>query len=168
MVALSVVAARSFWNSAPVSGGSRAADQRLTNRKRRRRRCCRLTFTAEGPVDKEAMEDPTARQAAIYVREPAVSSPETENAQEQQETCQRYCNAERIEVTTEHADCQGDRKAFHEMMTQATSGDAPYTLIVVAKLHWFSRSLEETIECRDRLRAKGIRRVSVTEKGTED
>ena len=49
-------------------------------------------------------------------------------------------------------------------MTQAASGDAPYSLIVVAKLHWFSRSLEETIECRDRLRPMGIRLVSATEK----
>ena len=37
--------------------------------------------------------------------------------------------------------------------------------IVVWKLNWFSMSLEETIEWRDKLRAKGVQLLSVTERG---
>ena len=54
------------------------------------------------------------------------------------------------------------------MIAEATSDDSAIDYIVVWKLHRFSRSLEETIELRDKLRRVGTRLVSTTEKGIDD
>ena len=54
------------------------------------------------------------------------------------------------------------------MITQATGPDAPFDAIVVWKLHRFSRSLEETIEYRDRLRQIRTKLLSATERAVDD
>ena len=54
------------------------------------------------------------------------------------------------------------------MVAATTRGDSPRDFIVVWKLQLFSKSLEETIELRDKLRRVGTKLVSTTEKGVDD
>ena len=54
------------------------------------------------------------------------------------------------------------------MISQTTLDDSPLDFIVVWKLHLFSKSLEETIELRDKLRRVGTKLVSTTERGIKD
>ena len=51
------------------------------------------------------------------------------------------------------------------MMTGATRTAPEFDHIVIWQQNRFCRSLEETVECRDRLNANGVRVVSVTERG---
>ena len=53
------------------------------------------------------------------------------------------------------------------MISEATRDDSAIDYIVVWKLQLFSRSLEETIELRDKLRRVGTRLVSTTEAGID-
>ena len=52
------------------------------------------------------------------------------------------------------------------MMADATGDAPPFNAIVVWKLRNFSWSLDETVLCRDRLRASGVVLVSTTESWT--
>ena len=52
------------------------------------------------------------------------------------------------------------------MMTGATRTAPQFDHIVIWQQNRFCRPLEETIECRDRLNANGVRAVSVTERVT--
>ena len=67
-----------------------------------------------------------------------------------------YCRARGCTVTATFIDTAGARD------------DSTLDYIVVWKLHRFSRSLEETIELRDKLRRVGTRLVSAREKGVDD
>ena len=79
-----------------------------------------------------------------------------------------YCQARGLTVTATFIDTAGTRDEFGRMVTQVTRDDSILDYIVVWKLHRFSRSLEETIELRDKLRRVGTRLVSATEKGVDD
>ena len=49
------------------------------------------------------------------------------------------------------------------MMGEATEENPPFDVIVVCKLKNFSWSLDETVLCRDRLKANGISLLSTAE-----
>ena len=49
------------------------------------------------------------------------------------------------------------------MMGEATDDDPPFDVIVVCKLKNFSWSLDETVLCRDRLKANGVSLLSTAE-----
>ena len=106
--------------------------------------------------------------ATIYVRDPLRSPRALLSADDQETACREYCLARNLTVVNIFSDMAGSRDEFTKMIAQATQGDSSLDFIVVWKLHMFSRSLEETIELRDKLRRAGTRLVSVTEKGTGD
>ena len=110
------------------------------------------------------MQNPTPRLAAIYVREPAPGTRGIESSQAQRERCQKFCMAEGIDTVRHYGDGPGQREAFQNMMNEACREGADYDLIVVSHLDRFSGSLEETIDCRDRLELRGVRLVSATQK----
>ena len=62
----------------------------------------------------------------------------------------------------------GARDEFAKMINLGTRDGSTLDYIVVWKLERFSKSLEETIELRDKLRRVGTRLVSTTEKGVDD
>ncbi|MYC38100.1 MAG: recombinase family protein [Chloroflexi bacterium] len=103
------------------------------------------------------------QHAAIYVKE-AAGYPEGENTQEHQtRECESYCNVHGLRITARYYDSAGCRQEFQQMMEDATKDAPPFDTIVVWKLRNFSWSLEETILCRDRLRANGVTLISTKE-----
>ena len=107
-------------------------------------------------------------QAAIYVRDPLPSPGNILSADDQDKACLDYCQARGLTITATFRDEAGARDEFARMIAAATRLDSTLDYIVVWKLHRFSRSLEETIELRDKLRRFGTRLVSATEKGIDD
>ena len=65
-------------------------------------------------------------------------------------------------------DTPGSRDDSARMISEPTQDDSSLHFIVVWKLQMFSRSLEETIELRGKLRQVGTKLVSATEKGIDD
>ena len=102
-------------------------------------------------------------KAAIYVKE-AAGYPDGENSKElQQHHCEEFCQIHGLDIVARYYDGVGIRHDFDWMMGEATQDDPPFRFIVVYKLRNFSWSLEETILCRDRLRANGVSLVSTAE-----
>ena len=102
-------------------------------------------------------------RAAIYVKE-AAGYPDGENSKElQTEECEKFCLIQRFEITTRYHDPPGIRHQFDWMMGEATEDDPPFDVIVVYKLRNFSWSLDETVLCRDRLKANGVSLLSTAE-----
>ena len=90
-------------------------------------------------------------------------------SKEDQETaCREYCLARGLTVTTVFRDEAGARDEFAKMITAATRDDSAFDYIVVWKRDRFTRSSEETIELRDKLRRVCTKLVSATEKGIDD
>ena len=108
------------------------------------------------------------QHAAIYVRDPLAPSPSIISKEDQETACRDYCQARGLTVSATFRDTPGNRDDFARMISQTTLDDSPLYFIVVWKLHLFSRSLEETIELRDKLRRVGTKLVSTTERGIED
>ena len=106
--------------------------------------------------------------AAICVRDPLPSPGNTLSGNDQETACRDYCQGRGLTVTATFRDDAGTRDEFTRMITQATQDDSTLVYIGVWKLHHFSRSLEETIELRDKLRRVGTRLVFTTEKGIDD
>ena len=108
------------------------------------------------------------QKAAIYVRDPLTTTGSIISADDQETACREYCLARGLTVADIFSDTAGTRNEFTRMIAEATSDDSAIDYIVVWKLQLFSRSLEETIELRDKLRRVGTRLVSTTEKGLDD
>ena len=105
----------------------------------------------------------STKRAAIYVKE-AAGYPCGENSIElQAQECEKYCGVHGLEVTARYRDAAGIRLDFQRMMEDATKGSPPFDVIVVWKLRNFSWSLEETVLCRGKLTANGVRLISTTE-----
>ena len=103
------------------------------------------------------------KKAAVYVKE-AAGYPDGENSRElQAQECERYCEARGLEITTRYYDAAGSRHDFERMLEDAVQDDSPFNTIIVWKLKNFSWSLDETVLCRDRLRANGVSLISTTE-----
>ena len=102
-------------------------------------------------------------RAAIYVKE-AAGYPDGENSKELQTSeCEDFCLVQGFEITTRYHDPPGIRHQFDWMMGEATEDDPPFDVIVVYKLRNFSWSLDETVLCRDRLKANGVSLLSTAE-----
>ena len=102
-------------------------------------------------------------RAAIYIKETA-GYPNGENSKELQTSeCEQFCRAEEFNITTRYYDPPGERRQFDWMMGEATDDEPPFDVIVVYKLRNFSWSLDETVLCRDRLKANGVSLLSTAE-----
>ncbi len=102
-------------------------------------------------------------RAAIYIKE-AAGYPDGENSKElQTEECEKFCLIQGFEISTRYRDPPGIRHQFNWMMGEATEDDPPFDVIVVYKLRNFSWSLDETVLCRDRLKANGVSLLSTAE-----
>ena len=108
------------------------------------------------------------QKAAIYVRDPLPAPGNIISADDQETACREYCQARGLTVTATFIGTAGARDEFTKMVAATTRGDSPRDFIVVWKLQLFSKSLEETIELRDKLRRVGTKLVSTTEKGVDD
>ena len=78
-------------------------------------------------------------------------------------TLQSSCLAQGFEISTRYYDPPGSRHQFDWMMGEATDDEPPFEVIVVYKLRNFSWSLDETVLCRDRLKANGVSLLSTAE-----
>ena len=107
-------------------------------------------------------------KAAIYVRDPLAPGGALISADDQETACRDYCQARDFSVKAAFRDTPGNRDEFTRMISQATQDDSSLHFIVVWKLQMFSRSFEETIEMRGKLRQVGTKLVSATEKGIDD
>ena len=104
------------------------------------------------------------RRAAIYVKETAAGYHPEENAKELQlRHCEEFCKHHGLEITARYHDAPGIRHDFDQMMGEATQDEPPFDCIVVYRLLNFSWSLDETVLCRDRLRASGVTLLSTVE-----
>ena len=102
-------------------------------------------------------------RAAIYVKE-AAGYPDGENSKELQTSeCENFCLIQGFEITIRYYDPPGSRHQFDWLMGQATEANPPFDIIVVWKLRNFSWSLDETVLCRDRLKANRVTLISTTE-----
>ena len=108
------------------------------------------------------------KRAAIYVKDPAARNGSVVSKEDQEKACRLYCNSKDLAVLTTFSDAGGSRDEFARMIAEATADNPPFDVIVVWRLNRFSISLEETIECRDRLRRAGTKLVSTSEKWVED
>ena len=105
----------------------------------------------------------SSKKAAIYIKETVGYHPEENSKDLQIHHCEEFCKIHGLEITARYHDAPGIRHDFDWMMGEATQDDPPFNFIVVYKLRNFSWSLEETILCRDRLRANGVSLVSTAE-----
>ena len=105
----------------------------------------------------------SSKKAAIYIKETVGYHPEENSKDLQIHHCEGFCKIHGLEITARYHDAPGIRHDFDWMMGEATQDDPPFNFIVVYKLRNFSWSLEETILCRDRLRANGVSLVSTAE-----
>ena len=102
-------------------------------------------------------------RAAIYTKE-AAGYPDGETSKElQTEECEKICLAQGFDITTRYYDPPGSRHQFDWMMGDATDDEPPFEVIVVYKLRNFSWSLDETVLCRDRMKANGVTLLSTAE-----
>ena len=109
------------------------------------------------------MSTHTHAKAAIYTKE-AAGYPDGENSKELQlHHCEEFCQYHDLEIAARYLDPSGIRYDFEWMMGEATQDDPPFQFIVVYKLRNFSWSLDETVLCRDRLKASGVTLVSTME-----
>ena len=102
-------------------------------------------------------------QATIYIKETASHHPEENSRELQTRHCEAFCRAHELDIAARYHDPAGVRHDFEGMMGEATQHVPPFQYIVVYKLRNFSWSLDETVLCRDRLRASGVTLVSTAE-----
>ncbi len=103
------------------------------------------------------------RKAAIYIKETA-GYPDGENSKELQlHHCEEFCKYLDLDIVARYHDAPGIRNDFDWMMGEATQNNPPFEYIVVYTLRNFSWSLDETVLCRDRLKASGVTLVSTME-----
>ena len=110
------------------------------------------------------MQTTAVRKTAIYIKETAGYHPE-ENSKELQQHGTAKSSAKPTSSRSSPATMTlpGIRHDFEWMMGEATQDEPPFQYIVVYKLRNFSWSLDETVLCRDRLRASGVTLVSTME-----
>ena len=109
------------------------------------------------------MQTTAARRAAIYTKETAGYHPEENSKELQIHYCEEFCKAHELEIVARYHDAPGMRHDFEWTMGEATQDEPPFNFIVVYKLRNFSWSLDETVLCRDKLKASGVSLVSTTE-----
>ena len=103
------------------------------------------------------------KKAAVYVKETAGYPGEENSGGLQTQGCNEFCAAQGLEIVARYYDAPGERDDFQRMMEDATNEAPPFDSIVVRKLRNFSWLLEETVLCRDRLRANGVSLISTVE-----
>ena len=109
------------------------------------------------------MQTAAVRRAAIYTKE-AAGYPDGENSKELQlHHCEEFCQYHDLDIVARYHDPADVRTDFEWMIGEATQDDPPFDYIVVYKLRNFSWSLDETVLCRDRLKASGVTLVSTME-----
>ena len=97
-----------------------------------------------------------AKEAAGYL--------DGENSRElQARECEKYCEAHGLEITAGYYDAAGSSNDFERIIENTTVEGPPFDSIIVQKLKNFSWSIEETVLCRDRLSASGVRLIQATE-----
>ena len=109
------------------------------------------------------MSTTTRAKAVVYIKE-AAGYPNGENSKELQlRHCQEFCKYHDLEIVARYHDPIGVRNDFDWMMGEATQDEPPFDYIVVYRHRNFSWSLDETVLCRDRLKASGVTLVSTME-----
>ena len=107
--------------------------------------------------------DHSTHPAAIYVKE-AAGYPDGENSRALQTSeCENFCLAQGFNITARYYDPTGSRRQFDWMMGETTDDEPSFDVIVVYKLRNFSWSLDETVLCRARLKAKRVTLLSTAE-----
>ena len=109
------------------------------------------------------MQTIAARRAAIYIKEAPGCHPEENSEALQLQHCEEFCKAHNLEIVARYHDTSGIRHDLKVMTGEAAQDEPPFQYIVVYKLRNFSWSLDETVPCRDGLRASGVPLVSTME-----
>ena len=107
-------------------------------------------------------------QAAIYVKDPPAPRHGLIPKEDQETACREYCSDRQFPVSAVYADPVGSTDKLDEILTLATSPEAPFDAIVVWKTSRIAVSLEDTITLRDQLRRTGTKLLYVTERSIND
>ena len=117
------------------------------------------------------MPSATLNRAAIYVKANAGNSPDSAEADTQMAEAdtqmaeaEEYCRSRGLEVAARYSDSRICRESFQQMMADAESDEAPFDHVVVWRLRHFAWSLEESVLAPEKLRANGVRLLSVNER----
>ena len=114
------------------------------------------------------MPTPALKCAAIYVKTNGWKSPGAAEADVQMAEAEEYCRGRGLEVSARYSDSLMCRDSFHRMMADAESDEAQFDHVVVWKLIYFAWSIEESILAREKLKANGVKVLSVKERMPED
>ncbi len=114
------------------------------------------------------MPTPALNRAAIYVKANGWKSPDAAQIEVQMAEAEDYCKGRGLEVGTRYSDGLRRRDSFHRMMADAESDEVQFDHVVVWKLIYFAWSMEESILAQEKLRANGVRVLSVKERMFED
>ena len=114
------------------------------------------------------MPTPTLNCAAIYVKGNGWKSPDAAEVDVQMAEAEDYCKGRGLQVSARYSDGPRRRDSFHRMMADAESDEPQFDHVVVWKLVYFAWSMEESILAQEKLRANGVRVLSVKESMFED
>ena len=110
------------------------------------------------------MPIPALNRAAIYVKANGWKSPDAAEVDVQMAEAEDYCKGRGLEVSARYSDGLGCRDSFHRMMADAESDEPQFDHVVVWKLVYFAWRMEESILAQEKLRANGVRVLSVKER----
>ena len=107
------------------------------------------------------MQKTATNRTAIYVKANAGNSPDGAERETQIAESEELCRNKGLNVVARYDDDLNSRGEFQGMMADATGENPSFDHVVVWKLRHVAWSLEESILARNRLRACGMRLLSV-------
>ncbi len=114
------------------------------------------------------MQKTAVNRPAIYVNANAGKSPDGAEPDTQLAESEDFCRFRDLDVAVRYSDDLNSRAEFQRMMADATGENAAFDHVVVWKLRYFAWSLEESVLAQQKLRAHGVRVLSVKERKTDD
>ena len=114
------------------------------------------------------MPTPALNCAAIYVKANGWQSPDAAEVDVQMAEAEDYCKGRGLQVGARYSDGPMCRDSFLRMMADAESDEPQFDHVVVWKLVYFAWSMEESILAQEKLRANGVRVLSVKGRMPED
>ena len=79
-----------------------------------------------------------------------------------------FCEARSLGISAWFGDPKDGRDGFRRMMAEATGGEPRFDHVVLWRLVYFALTLEESVLEQKKLRARGIRLLSVKGTKTDD
>ena len=106
--------------------------------------------------------------AKIYVKTPGRLPKNDAARQIQMAETVEFCEGRSLGIGTWFGDLKDSRDRFRQMMAEASGGEPKFDRIVVWRIVYFALTLEESVLEQKKLKARGIRLLSVKESKTDD